>query len=285
MKYQTAVGFSRFLRKAVLRKQLHPMLPSIYPQSLPWVVTTRSSSFLSPDMPNVLAVEHLRRRFEETANQEGIFPLLTEEQTESFQKRVKWEPGDRQAAVLVLLCNVEGQPAILFTKRAAHLNQHAAELSFPGGHVEETETCADAALRETCEELLPPDGFLENVQVIGRTSTLPSIRGTPVTAILAVLPHEELKDIHEIFPGDPNEVDQVFSMSIYDLVRNEGSHVIENSRFGGTHAPTFASPYGKIWGLTAFILRPMLHQIFKPVYFSGASVEGKEESAASSAKL
>jgi nudix motif 8 len=211
--------------------------------------------------------DNLRRHFDECKNGQGLFPLLNKHQTLHFEEHVQWETGatKKRAAVLVLICLVDGHPSLLFTRRAANLRQHAAEISFPGGHVEELESCVDAALRETCEELLPPDGFLSNLQIIGCTTPLPSIRGTPVTAVLAVSPND-LKDIHELFPGDPNEVDVVFSVSITDLVKNEGSHRITNSRFGDTLAPTFQTPHGKIWGLTAFVLRPILHKVLKHVY-------------------
>eukprot|EP00977_Amphora_coffeiformis_P002202 scaffold425_cov175-Amphora_coffeaeformis.AAC.61 len=225
---------------------------------------------------DVLKINALKTRFTEFADRNGTFPLLNKNQTESFKKKVKWSDDDRQAAVLVLVCNVDGKPSILFTHRSAHLSQHAAEISFPGGHLEKSETYETAALRETCEELLPPDGFLAQVQIIGRATKLPSIRGTPVTPVLAISPNH-LSDIHELFPGNPNEVDLVFSATVADLVENEGSHVIPNNRFGNTLAPTFATPHGKIWGLTAFILRPLLHKVLKPVYLEGCCDEAYKE--------
>ena len=202
------------------------------------------------------------------ANEDQEFPLLNKKQTEHFKKRIKWHDGDphyRRAAVLVLLCNIDGEPSLLLTRRAAHLSQHAAEISFPGGHVEKAETYEEAALREACEELLPPKGFMSNVEIIGHATKLPSIRGTPVTPVLAVSPNK-LSDIHELFPGNPNEVDVVFSATVAELARNEGHHVIPNNRFGMMKAPTFDTPHGKIWGLTAFILRPLMQKLLKPVY-------------------
>jgi hypothetical protein len=40
----------------------------------------------------------------------------------------------REAAVLMILCSVNGQPGVLYTKRANHMFLHAGEISFPGGH-------------------------------------------------------------------------------------------------------------------------------------------------------
>ena len=232
----------------------------------------RASSCKNDD--DIMATTALKTKFHQLADEKGIFQLLNRQQTESFKKKVKWndkEP-DRRAAVLVLLCNVDGEPSILFTKRAAHLNQHAAEISFPGGHVELGETAEQAALRETYEELLPPVGFLDHIQIIGHTTKLPSIRGTPVTPVLAVST-DEWTNISEMFPGNPNEVDVVFGASLAHLAQHEGSHIIPNNRFGNTRAPTFGTPQGKIWGLTAFILRPLLHQIFKPVYLMQSELD------------
>ena len=233
-----------------------------------------------------MAISELQRRFLELANERQIFPLLNKKQTEFYQQHRKWDPDGphgRRAAVLVLLCNVDGAPSLLFTRRAAHLSQHAAEISFPGGHVEASETYQEAALREACEELLPPPGLLEDrVQMIGRTTKLPSIRGTPVTPVIAVLPTEiQGNEIDKLFPGNPNEVDVVFSATVADLAQKEGTHVIPNNRFGMAKAPTFDTPHGKIWGLTAFILRPLLHKVLKPVYLqrgANAAAEGEEES-------
>ena len=95
------------------------------------------------------------------------------------------------------------------------------------------------------------------------------MKGTPVTPVLGVftfdIPHE---NVELAFPGyNPNEVEKVFAVSIQELLDNETS---ENLPRLGSHAPVFynsAKGGGeKIWGLTAFCLRPILHKILKPIF-------------------
>ncbi|MBX6378686.1 MAG: CoA pyrophosphatase, partial [Clostridia bacterium] len=71
-----------------------------------------------------------------------------------------------EAAVLVPLVQDDGgRWHLLFEVRSPDLRSRPSEICFPGGHVEPTDhTPAEAAVRETCEELqLPADA----VQVLG----------------------------------------------------------------------------------------------------------------------
>jgi len=60
----------------------------------------------------------------------------------------------RPAAVLVPVVRREGGLTVLFTRRTAHLNDHAGQISFPGGRSEPGDACAaQTALREAAEEI------------------------------------------------------------------------------------------------------------------------------------
>jgi nudix motif 8 len=241
-----------------------------------------------------------------------VFPLLTLKQRDHFFKRYRKNSGAAaaaaagglsstsaallsheqqhapKAAVLVLLCTVNGEPSVVLTRRSSRLSSHAGEISFPGGHYDARHDAnlLDTALREAQEELAPADPrYLEldeasdgqegveadsnkpRLTMLGPTTSVPSLKGIPVKPfVAAILRQNFTHPISSVFPGDPSEVDLVFAMPVRQLLRTETTHELPQNRFGMVHAPLFPTPYGSdIWGLTAFILRPLLHKLLKPV--------------------
>lgn len=59
----------------------------------------------------------------------------------------------REAAVLCLLTEREGEVSVIFEVRSAKLSHQPNEICFAGGGIEEGETPLDCALREASEEL------------------------------------------------------------------------------------------------------------------------------------
>ena len=78
---------------------------------------------------------------------------------------LKYPDKPSPAAVLVPLVEHENGLTVLLTKRTDHLNDHAGQISFPGGRMEAADSGpVDTALRETREEVgMDPD----YVQVAG----------------------------------------------------------------------------------------------------------------------
>jgi nudix motif 8 len=209
-----------------------------------------------------------------TANSR-VFHLFTPSVEKSVWKTVPLNE-ERQAAVLVTLVCYKNKPALIYTTRSNDLPTHQGEVSFPGGHFDSTQdkTLEETAVREAKEELMGPVSFpWDDITIIGRATPLPSILGTPVTPIIAVLPYEVQSTpdgsgsdsvLHPtIFPGSPDEVANVFCVTIEDLLEIEATEPSDRFKMNIPVFPTHDNK--KIWGLTAVVTRPLLHNLFKRV--------------------
>jgi 8-oxo-dGTP pyrophosphatase MutT (NUDIX family) len=152
------------------------------------------------------------------------------------------------AAVLIPLVVRADGISVLLTRRTAHLDHHAGQISFPGGRVEEGD--ADpvaAALRETKEEIgLDP----AHIEVLGRLEGYMTITGFSVVPVVGLVhPPFDLKP-------DPFEVDEVFEVP-FAFVLDPANHQ-RHFREGpdGNRRYFYALPYGPhyIWGATAAML-------------------------------
>ena len=167
------------------------------------------------------------------------------------------------AAILIPVVRDKDKPALLMEVRSLNVRQ-PGEVCFPGGHIEAGETCMDAALRETYEEL--------------------GIRPSSVNVLPGMEPewHREKKYVYpvlaEIDPFEPErmllrqeEVSEVFTMpfawllshepAAYDISDPESEKLpvilrqyLRNYQRGPNTTYYWAYERYGIWGLTAMFL-------------------------------
>jgi 8-oxo-dGTP pyrophosphatase MutT (NUDIX family) len=160
---------------------------------------------------------------------------------------------DRPRAGVLVPLVIEPEPSVLLTVRAAHLNSHPGQVSFPGGMFEpEDLSLTHTALRETHEEIaLQPNLF----EVVGELSTAFSKDGVQVYPIVGVIENSSSAI------ASPDEIAEIFSVPWQFFVEQAPKmEPIER------HGLKFQIPHyhyeGKhIWGLTAMILLELINLV------------------------
>jgi 8-oxo-dGTP pyrophosphatase MutT (NUDIX family) len=161
------------------------------------------------------------------------------------------------ASVLVPLVERDDGLQVLLTRRTDHLNDHAGQVSFPGGRAESHDADAVAtALRETEEEVgLPRD----RVQVLGPLNTYSTVTSYLVTPIVALVqpPFRLALDAFEV--AEAFEVPLQFLMTPAHHRRHAAEFQGQSRQFlsmpwHGTDALGQPREYF-IWGATAAMLR------------------------------
>jgi 8-oxo-dGTP pyrophosphatase MutT (NUDIX family) len=157
----------------------------------------------------------------------------------------------RQAAGLLLLYPIENIVHTLLTVRAGSLPQHGGQVSLPGGAIEKNETFAQAALRETQEEVGVPTN---DVHILGSLTPLQ----IPVSGFLL---HPIVGTIYRrpTFRLAHREVDRVIEVPLTTLTNKKTLCRRWQKRDGiDIDVPYFDLNGTKVWGATAMILSELL---------------------------
>ena len=171
----------------------------------------------------------------------------------SYRPRRIQPEGRPEAAVLLLVYELHGEPHVLFTLRTDLVETHKGQISFPGGAADpEDDDLRLTALRETCEEVgVRP----EDVEVVGQLDDSPSISGFIVTPYVGFIrgpgpypfrpSHDEVAELIEAPLS--HLMDRA---NVTEEVRQiDGRDVVMYSYLFRGHV---------IWGLTARILKQFL---------------------------
>jgi len=210
--------------------------------------------------PERLTPDAVRARFAPTLGAIARTPA------DGIEEPAPWTPeftGDgqrlagrplRAAAVLVPLVRRADGLTVLLTRRTDHLNDHAGQVSFPGGRTDPEDADAVAtALREAHEEVgLSAD----EIEVIGRLPTYTTVTAYEVTPVVGLL------DPPRALRLDPFEVAEVFEVPLAFLMdpAHHRRHAVE---VDGLARQFISMPWGQdlrgepyfVWGATAAMLR------------------------------
>ena len=189
-------------------------------------------------------------------NDASIIPVSGDPGNDRMLQIIAQERPIRPAAVLIPVVE-HAQPTVLLTQRAAHLNDHAGQVSFPGGKIDKTDVSPlDAALREAWEEIGLSREFIDPIGYLDLYGTGFGFRILPTLA--RVKPGFELH-INE------TEVDDAFEVPLSFLM-NPANHQLHSREFRGIERSYYAMPFAEryIWGATAGILRVLYERIYLP---------------------
>lgn len=167
------------------------------------------------------------------------------------------KPPQTDAAVLLPLYGLPGEPGLIFTERRADLRQHAGEISFPGGRKDDADAdLATTALREAEEEIGLDPAVVELGEELPTTGTF--VTGYRIHPFVGKIPHPGELDLKP----SPTEVETVLTFSL-DVLR-EGYAMRRLIRRGvPIHTPTYEVEGHLIWGATARILGDLLERLSK----------------------
>lgn len=161
------------------------------------------------------------------------------------------------ASVLVAITH-ERHPKLLLTRRAAHMNSHAGEVSCAGGKYEIGDgNNVITALREACEETaLPPN----KVQLLGQLPIQTSKSGMSVRPIVALIAPglvlvPEMGEISRIFWADFEVLltQPTVEYAIEYTIQKETATIL---------TPSWQVDGETVWGLTGRVIASLLETGF-----------------------
>ena len=158
----------------------------------------------------------------------------------------------KPAAVLIPLVLRDDRLSVLLTHRAAHLQAHAGQISFPGGRIEPSDHGpVEAALREASEET----GLaVERIELLGTLPVYLTVTRFEVTPVIGIIAAPIALHL------DASEVEDAFEVPLSFLM-DPRNHQRRIATTRGEHRFVYTIPYHDgsrermIWGVTAAILR------------------------------
>jgi len=158
-------------------------------------------------------------------------------------RRWGWAEGvaqPRPAAAMVPVVDLDGEAAVVATKRPSSMAYHRDDWVFPGGRIEPGESARDAAVRELEEELGVPRS---HVEVLGELDTHgPFVTGFVLSVFVGIVP-----DPGELRP-DPREVEAMLIVPVSRLLADGAYYrdAVPGGQQPGPMVGTIRRPLGRV---------------------------------------
>ena len=127
------------------------------------------------------------------------------------------------------------EAALLLTRRALHLRNHAGQWALPGGRIEPGESPTEAALREVQEEIGLP---LPTTQVLGCLDDYATRSGFVITPVVVWA-----GPVRQLQPN-PDEVASIHRIALAELLRSDAPLLDANAH---SPHPVLRMPLGDSW--------------------------------------
>ena len=213
-----------------------------------------------PDFIRYPTIRKLAERVQQETLKSIAGPALYDSHDHSRSARILnrlYQTPIADASILVAITH-ERHPKLLLTRRAAHMNSHAGEVSCAGGKHEAGDgNNVVTALREACEETaLPPN----KVQLLGQLPIQTSKSGMSVRPIVALIAPDlllvpELGEISRIFWADLETLltQPTVEYAIEYMLQDQAATLL---------TPSWQVDGETVWGLTGRVIASLLETGF-----------------------
>ena len=159
-----------------------------------------------------------------------------------------------KASVLVPFLDLNGEINILLTNRSAHLEDHAGQVSFPGGRIDSTDISpVDTATRQSYEEVGIES---KNINILGCLDAYQTGTGFRILPVVAFVKEKFTVNINK------TEVDELFEVPL-EFILDSKNHVLKSGFWNGAVRHYYTINYSdyNIWGATAGMLVNLFERI------------------------
>lgn len=180
--------------------------------------------------------------------QEAQFKLAPKLRLDYDSEKIKANNPKRAAVLALFYPNDKGETTFLLTQRASYKGTHSAQISFPGGKIEQHDASLSyTALRETFEEVGITQQSIQIVREITDVYIPPSnFLATPFIGFTETKPTFHIN----------KEVQSTIEVLVSDLLddRNIDSVFMNTSYMDNIAVPCFKLNNYIVWGATGMML-------------------------------